>query len=426
MHKLNQYMRKIIGKFYKLLFKTTYPPLIEQETRFLTLIKNLNCSNLYYKYKNDIFYIPVRSLGALTEESFVVESHALISRHAKNNKIILFDLSIESVVDLIDFFYKNLEKYKLPLDRIVLLCANNDAKKYHENYIQKYYKAAKPIKMIGYDFYLYEFFYEVSISEYFKRNHSLILNKIKNATFNNMLRPYYYMTLNLKPRAHRTLLLLYLISKNYLNKGVVTYFSQEFGKFEDTQTLIESVDTDLLKWVPKLEELSPITFERDADEMKKDLWIRRPGQVEFLIPEIKENPNFDNFKSYFEIVTETWLVDEYMTYITEKTLRPILRLQPFIHIGPPNHLKHLRELGFKTFSPFINEAYDEVVDKKQRLKMIFAEIDRLLAMDIKTLHESYKAIWPVLEYNYQFFYNNVGKLFPKVANNLFYEITGTY
>lgn len=107
-------------------------------------------------------------------------------------------------------------------------------------------------------------------------------------------------------------------------------------------------------------------------------------------------------ESYINIVSETSF--EFgggkFPFISEKTFHhPIINLQPFIVIGNPYTLKTLRDLGFKTFSPLINEAYDECTDFKQRFKLIESEISRLSALSLSEIHDIYYQLREVLIYN---------------------------
>jgi hypothetical protein len=107
-------------------------------------------------------------------------------------------------------------------------------------------------------------------------------------------------------------------------------------------------------------------------------------------------------ESYINIVNETSF--EFgggdFPFISEKTFHhPIINLQPFIIIGNPYTLKTLRDLGFKTFSPFINERYDECTDFKLRFEMINAEILRLSALSLSEIHDIYYQLSDVLIHN---------------------------
>jgi len=62
---------------------------------------------------------------------------------------------------------------------------------------------------------------------------------------------------------------------------------------------------------------------------------------------------------------------------TEKTYKPIACDRPFIIFSTPEFLKEFRQLGYKTFHPYIDETYDTIEDNSARLKAIVSEIERL-------------------------------------------------
>jgi hypothetical protein len=73
--------------------------------------------------------------------------------------------------------------------------------------------------------------------------------------------------------------------------------------------------------------------------------------------------------------------------ITEKAYKAIACTTPFIAFATPNWLADLRALGFKTYSPYINESYDTEVNNKKRLNMIVREIKRICSLDDRTYKE---------------------------------------
>ena len=82
-----------------------------------------------------------------------------------------------------------------------------------------------------------------------------------------------------------------------------------------------------------------------------------------------------------EIVLET-LFDDSRWQLTEKIFRPIACGQPFILASTPGSLKYLRSYGFKTFSPWINEAYDDITDCEQRLIALITEMKRISQLNL--------------------------------------------
>ena len=86
-----------------------------------------------------------------------------------------------------------------------------------------------------------------------------------------------------------------------------------------------------------------------------------------------------------EVVLET-LFDDSRLQLTEKILRPIACGQPFMLASTPGSLAYLRQYGFETFSPWVNETYDTIQDPVQRLQAIVQEMRRIadLSADEKT------------------------------------------
>jgi hypothetical protein len=99
------------------------------------------------------------------------------------------------------------------------------------------------------------------------------------------------------------------------------------------------------------------------------------------------------------ITSETEFDSGSTPFLSEKTWRPILNLQPFIYVGNYKSLEKLRSLGFKTFSPFINEDYDLIKDRRERFFAIEKEIKKFADMSIEEIHEWYYSITDILIHN---------------------------
>ena len=108
--------------------------------------------------------------------------------------------------------------------------------------------------------------------------------------------------------------------------------------------------------------------------------------------------------AYFDITTETYMDGSYKSF-TEKICKPLLNFQPFLLIGFTGGLKLLKELGFKTFSPWIDESYDTVSDSNLRLSMIYNEIHRLSMMSKHEIHNWYWEMEDILLHNHRMLIN---------------------
>jgi hypothetical protein len=102
----------------------------------------------------------------------------------------------------------------------------------------------------------------------------------------------------------------------------------------------------------------------------------------------------DYVETGLEIVLET-IVDDQRWHLTEKTLRPIACGHPFMILGTPGVLRYLRRYGFKTFSPLIDESYDDMQDPVERMQAIIDVMKRIAAMstaDKLVLYQQMQAI----------------------------------
>ena len=210
------------------------------------------------------------------------------------------------------------------------------------------------------------------------------MKKWKNSK--NNLRKKYFICFNRLPKDHRISLGLFLESKNYLKKGFVSF--PKFNQFWDWNVSKNH------KFYSSLESFkSKLPLEIDSVNLEERKW-----SFELF------NTNYYG-DSYFQIVTENqFLSHEDQLSFTEKIWKPITNLQPFILMADRYQIKKLKEWGFKTFHPFIDESYDDVLDKDKRQKMIFKQIEILCSKSLEEIHDWYWSIEKILLHNYYHFY----------------------
>jgi hypothetical protein len=108
--------------------------------------------------------------------------------------------------------------------------------------------------------------------------------------------------------------------------------------------------------------------------------------------------------TYFSVVTETLFYQgrklEYNGFYSEKTFKPIAHKHPFILLSTPQSLKRLKELGYRTFHPYIDESYDSEENDSTRMLMIVNEIEKLCKMPIEDLQYKMEQCRLICEHNY--------------------------
>jgi hypothetical protein len=106
--------------------------------------------------------------------------------------------------------------------------------------------------------------------------------------------------------------------------------------------------------------------------------------------------------SFLHVVPET-VVDR--VHLTEKIFKPIVLKQPFVLLNGAGALEYLRSYGFKTFSDFWSEEYDTIDNLDQRLQSAADVVNYVGSCSLKELEQMRDKMKPILEHNYNWFYN---------------------
>jgi hypothetical protein len=152
-----------------------------------------------------------------------------------------------------------------------------------------------------------------------------------------------YTCLNHIQKISREIVVATLFNEGLINDGYVSYHKDEPMIYHEG--LNDLVDAT------KFRNHTPIILDTDDPEEMNRHW------------DVQKHLFND---AYWNFVTESF-IDDYPV-LTEKTYKPIANLQPFVMFGPKGSLAALKELGYRTFSPYIDESYDDIADNATRLK----------------------------------------------------------
>jgi len=126
--------------------------------------------------------------------------------------------------------------------------------------------------------------------------------------------------------------------------------------------------------------------------------------------------------SYINIIPEGNFTHRESQFITEKSIRSFLYKKPFIIMNRQYDLKYIRSMGYKTFSPIIDESYDSIYSHSSRMVAICMEIKRLMNKSFTDFKKDMEQLEDVCNYNYGIYLNNKNKL----ENYLYDKITKNY
>lgn len=194
-----------------------------------------------------------------------------------------------------------------------------------------------------------------------------------------------FLMYNRQVRFHRLLMLAALIKRDLLHKGIV---SCGVFRYHDIRSICRSQGLDL-----------------NDDQLKilHSMELQSPDN-EISNNDINNRANFINSRHHertlVSLVAET-LSDD--IFLSEKTYKPMVTGHPFLLLGAPGHLRHLKNLGYRTFHEYWNEDYDQephLISRIQKITDILSDLNRL---DTPARQQMRQDMLPILQHNHNRF-----------------------
>tara|TARA_R100001082_G_C4356064_1_gene156948 strand:+ start:243 stop:1562 length:1320 start_codon:yes stop_codon:yes gene_type:complete len=257
-------------------------------------------------------------------------------------------------INLYEEIYKELDRFGCKPNNFILATGNMKSKQHYEEWKRDSdYSEREDINVIEFQAQRHlDYTKKWEVADY---NHEKKIKK-KFLCFNrNLFHP------------HRLFLLTLLKEKNLLNEGMVSFDNINdshreifrnnlFGIFNLGKNLVNKHG----KILQDLQKDSPSII--DVDEWETNHY--------------DTSPKWPYEQTFFSLVSESHFFQDTL-FLSEKVWKAISNHHPFIVIGNYGTLKNLKERGFKTFSPFIDESYDLEKNPYRRLVKIVNEVERL-------------------------------------------------
>jgi hypothetical protein len=204
-----------------------------------------------------------------------------------------------------------------------------------------------------------------------------------------------FLFLNKEPRVHRIYTLSNLIRRNLIEK--VSYSFGSIEKFNCPRDLSHKMK-DHVELVHQLE--LPKYLSIDFDDILKQHTISDKDLALFSETHLSIISETLFFKSaIIDLKNNHNHLDSF--FLTEKTYRAIACRHPFILMSRPRTLRVLKMLGYKTFSPWIDESYDEIEDDFERLNKILDIIEDLSQKNTDFWIDFMKMTAPLVDHNFK-------------------------
>ena len=248
------------------------------------------------------------------------------------------------------------------------------------------------------------------------------------------IKPHKFLFYNNHPKLNRTYNIGLLIKKNLHSYGLMSINmghdlpndQARENRFKDVVDQYRNSDNPIIKtYYPKTGQdvFQALVNNKELVQSLKPLgkprWISDDSAKYDSYMALGKDTKEHCAKCYFAVVTETKFFHDrvestteynypvtfntlYLDCITftEKTHKFHLAKMPFILYAMPGSLKVLREQGYKTFSPYINETYDLIENDEDRSVAIANEIERLCFMSDEWWYETLLELQPRLDHNF--------------------------
>ena len=329
---------------------------------------------------------------------------------AAGRLVLVFDRSGEGAPHrerFSDDLHALLRERRVSPHRCVLLTQNRCYRADYEAHCRR--RNVDRMTVVEYDYFIARFFLD------FAANGEDVLNE-RLAAFESRAaeRERRFFALNYTARAHRVRFLLRLLGDRLLDRGFVSFggFKGEAGAspsaigVDDAAAMLrEANDAGLLPLLPQLADRGRIVF-GDASSRPE------PAAADRLAADLETDLYG---RSWFSVVTETEMDDQPIR-ITEKMLKPLVNLHPFIVFGNPGSLSRLRALGFRTFGDAIDEGYDEEPDPQARFERAYGEVRRLCSLTQEELGRLQARLCDVLVFNARHGLVKMPRIYRKTLN----------
>ena len=303
-------------------------------------------------------------------------------------------------INLFEEFYKELKSKKVNPSNFIFVTGNmiakNQYKEWKENSEYKDEEDFHIIEFSGYRHINYKEKWTLASEDVNKKikKHFLCYNR-------NMQHP------------HRTLLLSLLNKEEIMDSGLVSYpnlstSGSTVRNFPSPSfNLGNGAKKELLKSMRDIAKKSPSII--DVDEWRTN--------------HFDTSPSWPYEQTLFSLVSESHFVEKTL-FLSEKIWKVIANNHPFVLVGSYHTLKYLREEGFKTFNPYIDESYDNEIHPYKRIVKIVKEVKRLCSLNKEQRHKFLSDVSGIVQYNYQNLMrdqSNVDRVFSKMEKLTFNE-----
>ena len=237
-----------------------------------------------------------------------------------------------------------------------------------------------------------------------------------------------FLSWNRRYRKHRVLLVLALEQLDLVDKSLISFQKIDGENGHDTfMNQVTNIQTDDQDFVGRLNLYGNTPFEFDDAVVIPRFANKLPLVIDGETDINKMCEDWGHTAQYYKqtlvsLVTETNYNTKECT-LTEKSFKPMYNKHPFMIVGVPGTIRGLQDLGFKTFSEFWDESYDDESQPGLRMEKILNNVKLIASWTPDQVLDFKRRVKPILEHNYNMF-SEPGSV--AVVNNIYNHITDNF
>ena len=366
--------------------------------------------------REDVFYHNVYNESPCYYTAFEVHQPQALEEFNLNNYItpeqraeveagkrrIYFTNTHEAFVHMIAQVYNTIEKYNLPHEQVVIVSELASLPSKISSYCDL--KNLPEIKSV----WTRRFEHDVRRQRRFQIQEDVSLLTLPN-TLSDRTYDKKYLNFNRRWRFHRPLLTAMLYIEDLLKFGHVS-----LGRADDDQGW-EPFDRQLDGFhrmnVLDFELHQKLMYRMDEIKALPDMYLDTTDLVTNKA-RLHYTDNYLYEETYFSLVSETnyYETDDEAypgfdtgVFFSEKIFKCIALRHPFVVVSNHGFLRALKTIGYKTFSPWIDESYDDEPDPTKRMEMIVQEVKRLINLDDSQLSDFLLYCKEIVDHNFHLF-----------------------
>lgn len=211
-------------------------------------------------------------------------------------------------------------------------------------------------------------------------------------------RPKKLVSFNGRLRPQRVNVLLWLLKHGHFGDSLVSLQGYSVnsgpGQLENMRRAVARYCSDVVERYDDLMAMLPLVLDVSLTSYEQD---RRFYDV---WPWMSQNPDLYD-QAYMSVSIDTYPDESDTRFLSPIAFKSFMNLSPFIYFGNQGGLAEMRRLGFQTFSPFIDETYDDIEDPAERMNAALSSLGAALQGNLRGM---YQELWPRLEHNYRHIY----------------------